>query len=162
LVRLAAEGGRAASVARDDNMVFVFNRTKQTFLAYRAKVADSVVGRLVGLLGRRSLDCDGGLWIVPSSGIHTVGMLFTIDVVFLDRDLRVVALSELVRPFSITKLSWQAQSVLELPAHAIFRSQTEIGDQLVISADESDLLAEPDTVPEPQSVEPLQRVASSG
>ena len=149
-------------MARDDNTVFVFNRTKQTFLAYRARVADSVISRLVGLLGRRSLDCDGGLWIVPSSGIHTVGMLFTIDVVFLDKDLRVVALSELVRPFSITKLSWQAASVLELPAHAIFRSQTEIGDHLVISADESDLLAEPDVIREGQKVEPFQKVTSSG
>jgi uncharacterized membrane protein (UPF0127 family) len=149
-------------VARDDNTVFVFNKTKQTFLAYRAKVADSVLSRLVGLLGRRSLDGDGGLWIVPSSGIHTLGMLFTIDVVFLDRDLRVVALSELVRPFSITKLSWQAHSVLELPAHAIFRSQTEIGDQLVISADESDLLAEPEVVPETHRAEHFQKVASSG
>ena len=149
-------------MARDDNTVFVFNRTKQTFLAYRAKLADSVLGRLVGLLGRRSLDGDGGLWIIPSSGIHTVGMLFTIDVVFLDRDLRVVALSELVRPFSITKLSWQADSVLELPAHTIFRSQTGIGDQLVISADETALLAEPEVIRESQRVEPFQKVASSG
>lgn len=142
--------------------MFVFNRTKQTFLAYRARVADSVIGRLVGLLGRRSLDGDGGLWIIPSSGIHTVGMLFTIDVVFLDRDLRVVALSELVRPFSITRLSWQAESVLELPAHTIFRSQTEIGDHLVISADENALLAEPEVIRESQRVEPFQKVASSG
>jgi len=149
-------------VARDDNTMFVFNRTKQTFLAYRARVADSVIGRLVGLLGRRSLDGDGGLWIIPSSGIHTVGMLFTIDVVFLDRDLRVVALSELVRPFSITRLSWQAESVLELPAHTIFRSQTEIGDHLVISADENALLAEPEVIRESQRVEPFQKVASSG
>ena len=149
-------------MARDDNTMFVFNRTKQTFLAYRARVADSVIGRLVGLLGRRSLDGDGGLWIIPSSGIHTVGMLFTIDVVFLDRDLRVVALSELVRPFSITKLSWQAESVLELPAHTIFRSQTEIGDHLVISADENALLAEPEVIRESQRVEPFQKVASSG
>ncbi|MBI1940927.1 MAG: DUF192 domain-containing protein [Acidobacteria bacterium] len=148
-------------MARDDNSVFVFNRTKQTFLAYRAKMADSVISRLVGLLGRRSLDGDGGLWIVPSSGIHTVGMLFTIDVVFLNKDLRVVALSELVRPFSVTKLSWQAQSVLELPAHTIFRSQTEVGDQLVISSDESALVSEVEDLREPQKVEPLQKVAPS-
>ncbi len=148
-------------MVRDDNTMFVFNKTKQTFLAYRARIADSVISRLVGLLGRRSIDGDGGLWIVPSSGIHTLGMLFTIDVVFLSRDLKVVALSELVRPFSVTKLSWQAQSVLELPAHTIFRSQTEVGDQLVISADESALLPETEVLREPQKNEPLQKVASS-
>lgn len=148
-------------MVRDDNTMFVFNKTKQTFLAYRARIADSVISRLVGLLGRRSIDGDGGLWIVPSSGIHTLGMLFTIDVVFLDKDLKVVALSELVRPFSVTKLSWQAQSVLELPAHTIFRSQTEVGDQLVISADESALAPEAEVLREAQKVEPLQKVASS-
>jgi uncharacterized membrane protein (UPF0127 family) len=142
--------------------MFVFNKTKQTFLAYRARLADSVISRLVGLLGRRSLDGDGGLWIVPSSGIHTLGMLFTIDVVFLDKNQKVVDLSELVRPFSVTKLSWQAQSVLELPAHTIFRSQTEVGDQLVISSDESALIPEGDVYRESQKVEPLQKVASSG
>ena len=147
-------------MARDDNTMFVFNKTKQTFLAYRARVADSVISRLVGLLGRRSLDGDGGLWIVPSSGIHTLGMLFTIDVVFLDRDLKVVDVSELVRPFSVTKLSWQAQSVLELPAHTIFRSQTEVGDQLVISSDEAALISEPELLPEPVRIETFQKVAS--
>jgi uncharacterized membrane protein (UPF0127 family) len=140
--------------------MFVFNKTKQTFLAYRARVADSVISRLVGLLGRRSLDGDGGLWIVPSSGIHTLGMLFTIDVVFLDRDLKVVDVSELVRPFSVTKLSWQAQSVLELPAHTIFRSQTEVGDQLVISSDEAALISEPELLPEAVRIETFQKVAS--
>lgn len=147
-------------MARDDNTMFVFNKTKQTFLAYRARVADSVISRLVGLLGRRSLDGDGGLWIVPSSGIHTLGMLFTIDVVFLDRDLKVVDVSELVRPFSVTKLSWQAQSVLELPAHTIFRSQTEVGDQLVISSDEAALISEPELLPEAVRIETFQKVAS--
>src|SRR5439155_988700 len=88
----------------------------ETFLAYRVKVADSILSRLVGLLGKRSLALDSGLWIVPSSGVHTLGMLFTIDVVFLDKNLKVVGLRELLRPFSITGLNLQADSVIELPA----------------------------------------------
>ena len=127
---------------KEEGTVFVYNRTKETFLAYRVKIADSMLGRLVGLLGKRSLAPDSGLWIVPSSGVHTLGMLFTIDVVFLDRNLRVVGLRELLRPFSITSLNLQAESVLELPAHSIFKSRTEIGDQLVVSSHESALTAE--------------------
>jgi hypothetical protein len=125
-----------------DRTVFVFNRTKQTFLADRVEVADSMLTRLVGLLGRRSLAPGGGLWIFPSRGIHTWGMVFDIDVVFLDRDLRVVALRELVRPFSITSINLSAESVIELPAHTIFKSRTEIGDQIVISSRASDLVPE--------------------
>ena len=126
---------------REEGTVFVYNKTKETFLAYRVKVADSILSRLVGLLGKRSLALDSGLWIVPSSGVHTLGMLFTIDVVFLDKNLKVVGLRELLRPFSITGLNLQADSLIELPAHTIFKSRTEIGDELVVSSHESALTA---------------------
>ena len=66
--------------------VYVYNQTKEAFLAFRVEVADSVLGRLVGLLGKRSLEPDSGVWIVPSNSIHTIGMLFTIDVVLIDTE----------------------------------------------------------------------------
>ena len=115
--------------------VFVYNRTKETFLALHVKLADSFGARLVGLLGRRSLKPEsGGVWIIPGNSIHTIGMLFTIDVVFLDKNMKVVGLRELVRPFSITRPNFRARSVLELPAHTIVKSHTEIGDDLLIDA----------------------------
>ena len=112
--------------------VFVYNKTKETFLAFRVKVADSIFGRLVGLLGKRSLEPDSGVWIVPANAIHTVGMLFSFDLVLIDKDFKVVGLRELVRPFRVTWPEGKAESVLELPAHTIFRSRTQIGDQLLI------------------------------
>ena len=112
--------------------VYVYNRTKEAFLAFRVKIADSFLGRLVGLLGRRSLKPESGVWILPCNSIHTIGMLFTIDVIFVDRNLKVVGLRELVRPLSITRPNFRAESVIELPAHAIVKSGTEIGDQLEI------------------------------
>jgi len=112
--------------------VFVYNKTKETFLAFRVKVADSIFGRLIGLLGRRSLQPDSGVWIVPANAIHTIGMLFTFDLVLVDKNFKVVGLRELVRPFRITMPERKAESVLELPAHTIFRSRTQIGDQLLI------------------------------
>jgi uncharacterized protein len=114
--------------------VYVYNKTKEAFLAFKVKVADSFLGRLVGLLGRRFLKPESGVWILPCNSIHTIGMLFTIDVVFVDRKLKVVGLRELVRPFSVTRPNFHAESVIELPAHAIFKSGTEIGDQLEIQA----------------------------
>lgn len=146
---------------REEGTVFVYNRTKETFLAYRVKVADSILSRLVGLLGKRSLRPDSGLWIVPSSGVHTLGMLFTIDVVFLDKNLKVVGLRELLRPFSITSLNLQAESVLELPAHTIIKSRTEIGDQLVVSSHESALTDEMNLAEKPSPVEPTHKATSA-
>ena len=112
--------------------VFVYNKTKETFLAFRVDIADSFAGRLVGLLGRRFLKPDSGVWIVPANAIHTVGMLFSFDVVMIDENFRVVSLKELVKPFRIILPKRRAESVIEVPAHTIFRSRTEIGDQLLI------------------------------
>ena len=132
--------------------VYVYNKTKETFLAFKVTVADSVLGRLVGLLGKRALEPDGGVWIVPCNSIHTIGMLFKIDVVLVDSNLKVVGLHELVRPFSVTSPNFHAESVIELPAHTVFNSRTEIGDQLVIERYEKRPIPEPERRGEPQSV----------
>jgi uncharacterized membrane protein (UPF0127 family) len=87
---------------------------------------------MIGLLGKRSLKPDGGVWIVPANSIHTVGMLFSFDLVMIDKDFRVVNVKEMVRPFRIVLPKLRAESVIELPAHTIFRSRTELGDQLII------------------------------
>jgi uncharacterized protein len=102
-------------------------------LGDRVKAADSSLTRLVGLLGRNTLPEGEGIWIVPCQAIHTVGMRFVIDAVFLDKARKVVALRPLVRRFWMA-ISLKAQTVLELPPHTIARSQTEVGDQLEISA----------------------------
>lgn len=127
-----------------DRYVFVYNKTKESFLAFRVKVGDSFISRLVGLLGKRSLKPDSGLWISPCNAIHTIGMLFTFDLVLLDKDLRVVGLRELIRPFRITRPNFRAATALELPAHAIFRSRTEIGDQLIVAPYEAKAILTPD------------------
>jgi uncharacterized membrane protein (UPF0127 family) len=87
---------------------------------------------MVGLLGRRGLDAGGGLWIKPSSGVHTFGMAFKIDVVGLDRDLMVIKLWRCLAPFRLTAVSMKLRSVLELPCGTIARSQIHIGDQIQI------------------------------
>ena len=101
-------------------------------MPFGSTVADSILSRLVGLLGKRSLSPDSGVWIVPANSVHTIGMLFTFDLVLIDKDFKVVGLKELLRPFRVTRPNFRAESVLELPAHAIIKSRTEVGDQLVI------------------------------
>lgn len=117
------------------NSLYVYNKTRETFVATEALLADSYLRRLVGLLGktRRWAQLGRGLWIVPSRGVHTIGMLFPIDLIFIGKDKEVVYTEEYVRPFRISKVSLKAASVLELPAHTIYRSGTKIGDQLEIA-----------------------------
>ncbi len=111
-------------------LLCVRNERKNTALGDRVAVADTSLTRFVGLLGKRSLPPGGGLWIVPSNGVHTIGMTFPIDVIFVNGDHDVVGLRENLRPFRMTSLNWRARSVLELPAGTIQGSRTEIGDHL--------------------------------
>lgn len=115
--------------------LYVYNRTRETFVATEATLADGYLPRLVGLLGktRRWAQLGRGLWIVPSSGVHTIGMLFPIDLIYLSKEKEVVHVEEHVRPFRISKVSLKAASVLELPPHTIYRSGTQIGDKLEIA-----------------------------
>jgi uncharacterized membrane protein (UPF0127 family) len=113
-------------------VVRVLNASKGTCVGDRIEVADTSLSRFVGLLGRRGLLPGQGLLILPSNGVHTLGMLFSIDVVFLDEARRVLRLRENLRPFRITTLDWRAESVLELPVSTIRVARLEVGDLLAI------------------------------
>ncbi len=115
--------------------VYVYNRTREAFVATEADVANSYMRRLVGLLGKtkRWAKIGTGLWIVPSCGVHTIGMMFSIDLIFLSKEKQVVHVEEYVRPFRISRVSLKAASVLELPPHTIYRTGTKVGDQMEIS-----------------------------
>jgi uncharacterized membrane protein (UPF0127 family) len=112
--------------------VSVLNETRQTSLGSRIEVADNGLRRLIGLLGRTSLQPGTGIWIMPCNSIHTFGMLFRFDLILIDREHRVVGLRERIRPFTLTLPNLRARSVLELAAGTIAQSRTQTGDQLRI------------------------------
>jgi hypothetical protein len=60
-----------------------------------------------GLLGRRSLQPDSGVWIVPADAVHTIEMLFTFDLVLVDKNFKVVGVRELVRPLHYYQAEFQ-------------------------------------------------------
>jgi uncharacterized membrane protein (UPF0127 family) len=109
------------------------NKTKGTTIGSQIDVADTSLKRLVGLAGRRRLGAGCGLLIRPSSGIHTFGMLFAIDVVALTRDLRVLRLWHRLRPFRVTCVSLTIHNILEIGAGEIGRCKIEVGDYLELS-----------------------------
>ena len=122
------------SDASDGNHVLVYNKARGRFVATHARVAAGFFGRLVGLLGttRHWARPGNGLWIVPSHGVHTIGMSYELDLVFLNRRRVVVEVQEGLRPFRISKVRLDAASVLELPVQTVFCTQTRVGDELQI------------------------------
>jgi len=109
-----------------------FNVTRQAFINLGVSVADTTLTRLRGLLGRMRLRTNEGLWMVPSRGIHTFGLMFPVDLIYLDQNLRVVHLVENLGPLRIAPVRMNSASILELPARSIYQSGTQLGDQLMI------------------------------
>jgi hypothetical protein len=107
----------------------VHNPSRETTLADRALIADSSKTRKVGLLKHHSLEPGEGLWITPCEGIHTVGMKFAIDVVFLDKRRKVVKIRPSMPRWRMAACLW-AHSVLELPSGMAAATKTVRGDQL--------------------------------
>jgi hypothetical protein len=105
------------------------NRTRKTVLATEADTADTSRKRRVGLLKHKSLPPGQGLWIVPCEGVHTFGMKFPIDVLYLNRKKKILKVRPHMGPRRIS-LCLRAHSVLELPAGTIARALTEPGDEL--------------------------------
>lgn len=93
------------------------------------EIADGFFTRMRGLLGRKTLAQGQGLLLRPASSIHTWFMRFAIDVVFLDRELRVLKIKEQVRPWR-GAARFRADSALELPAGECARLALRVGDRL--------------------------------
>ncbi len=109
------------------------NITNDNELADDLTLAETLFSRMVGLLGRKTLDFGKGLWIKPCKGVHSFGMHFPIDVVFLDHLLHVVAVSHSLPPNRLTGLYLNAASVLELPAGTVEDTATATGDRICIT-----------------------------
>jgi uncharacterized membrane protein (UPF0127 family) len=112
-----------------------FNQTRGAHLATTLAVADTHWTRLRGLLNLASHDFrkGDGLWIVPCHGVHTLGMGFAIDVVYLDQALTVIHTEAHLRPWRIAPVRRDSLSVLELPCSTITQTQTGVGDKVVIT-----------------------------
>lgn len=115
----------------------VSNAHNQTTIANRIEVARGFFSRMRGLLGRKNLKAGEGLLLWPCSSIHCFGMHFPIDVIFLDRQTRVISLRENLTPGSRASYR-QARCVLELRAGEVKKHHINIGDQLMINFQTND------------------------
>ncbi len=114
-------------------IVSVTNTTGGPLIGDRVHIASTSKTRMVGLLGKQGIDAGEGLWIKPSSGVHTIGMKFTIDVVGLDKNNKVIKLWKELVPWRVTSVHWSMKSVLELPAGRIDECHIHLGDTLTIA-----------------------------
>ena len=93
--------------------MILFNRTKNLQIASRVVKADTFITRLLGLMPRKSIAPEEGLWLEPCAMIHTCFMSFPIDAVFLGPDLKALKICPELKPWRSSPWVRGAQSVLE-------------------------------------------------
>jgi uncharacterized membrane protein (UPF0127 family) len=108
--------------------MIVYNLTRGKSLAERADRAETFFARLKGLLGRRPLADGEGLWISPCRSVHSIGMRYPLDVLFLDGQGKVIGAIPDFPPMRLTRIFPEAKGALELPRGALLRTDTACGD----------------------------------
>jgi len=111
----------------------IFDDAARGVVCEQCTVADRPHTRLRGLLGRPDLPAGEGLLLRPTPSVHTWFMRFPIDVVFLDRELRVLSISHELKPWRVAGQKG-ARAVLELPAGEARRRGIDTGAALRLMA----------------------------
>jgi uncharacterized protein len=112
------------------------NRTRGTVLCERLESAGGLAGQGRGLLGRDGLASNSGMLFVsslPLMWMHMFFMRFPIDIVFLDRQGRVLHVCHQLRPWRLSPIVWRARKALEIPAGAAAASSTQPGDSVELT-----------------------------
>ena len=95
------------------------------WIARRVRIARTFRQRLRGLLGTRSLESEEGLMLSPGGSVHTFGMRYRIDVAFLDRQLKILRVTQQLCPWRICRAPARTRHVLELPAGTALKLQLQ-------------------------------------
>lgn len=119
----------SSSSLRNAGGVVVLTRDDGSVICERCVVADRMLPRMKGLLGKRELVAGEGLLIQPAPSIHTFFMRFPIDVVFLSKSGEVMKVAANVGAWRMRSCR-RAFAVLELPAGEAERRGITVGDQV--------------------------------
>ncbi len=110
--------------------MIAINRTREKVLAGRVGRAKSFLARLRGLLGKGMLPAGEGLWISPCRCVHSIGMRYAIDILFVDAQGKVIGLCHGFPPNRVTRYFRAASGALELPSGVISGTETALYDLL--------------------------------
>jgi uncharacterized membrane protein (UPF0127 family) len=108
----------------------VVDKTCGVPLMTHGLIADTFWTRGVGLLNRKSLAEGEGLIIIPNNSVHCFFMRFTIDVVFVSKEQRIVYIYSKMKPWRVSKIVGKAHYVIELPSGTVERAGAKVGDEV--------------------------------
>lgn len=108
------------------------NLTKELVLASSVEVAETLESRARGLLGRESIETDYCLWIHKCRSIHTFFMKFNIDVIFVDKKLKVTSVKININKWRLAWGGFFADSCFEFKALSLSNEDVQKGDILYV------------------------------
>jgi uncharacterized membrane protein (UPF0127 family) len=108
----------------------IYAANRQCTIVDKLELATDAATRTRGLIGHAPLQAGQALLIRPCRWIHMFGMSFPIDVLYVNRQWRVVALTENLGVNHIDRPVLRAQFVIEMKAGDICRTGVAVGDQL--------------------------------
>ena len=108
----------------------IVNLTRNTTIASNVKIAQDTLSRMKGLLGTKEFPSGEALVITHCQSIHMFFMNFPIDVIFCDKQNKVVGLCNDIKPFALSPIFFKASYSIELPAGTVATTQTQAGDQV--------------------------------
>jgi hypothetical protein len=145
--------------ARDERLHCAYNQTRECFLGLEVAAGEFSYASIEGRLEERELRSGEGLWLNPFHGIPMTGLASPLDLIYLDEDCRVIEAVESYPTFLASPSRPRAASVLVLPAHSIYSSQTQMGDQLVLCVAE-EMESRLESISEQSSERKSERISS--
>ncbi|OZM58135.1 hypothetical protein CIB95_00720 [Lottiidibacillus patelloidae] len=112
--------------------MMLVNLSNGTILANKLKTAYRFFQRLKGLMFTSELPLGEALHLQPCQSVHTFFMKYDIDVIYLDKDMKIVKITHMMKPSKVGSIVKNANSVIELPAGSISKTDTKVGHVLQI------------------------------
>lgn len=108
----------------------IYNHTQRNIVCQEVETAFTFFARLKGVMFREKLYTDRGLLLAPCNSVHMFFMRFSIDVVFIDRQYKVVGIELALKPWRVSRQYRTARYALELPAGRAKDAGVAVGDVL--------------------------------
>ncbi len=128
----AAGGSQKAGGNMELRKLCAYNQTRECFLGLEVEGADLSLAKLKDRIASLALKSGEGLWLAPFRGLPEWGIRVPLDLLYLDQDCRVIDVVESYPVFRVNAATPPPATVLALPTHSIYSSQTQAGDQLVL------------------------------
>ncbi|MDR5658925.1 DUF192 domain-containing protein [Serpentinicella sp. ANB-PHB4] len=109
----------------------IINERNNEIVASKVVLANTFWGRLKGLLGRENLEIGEGIVLYPCNAIHCFGMKFNIDLIFLDKNKKVIKMLKNIKPNERASCK-EASYVVELKSGSLTSKEIDMGDTLLL------------------------------